>query len=78
MSGESNCPCIVRVSTVFVFNTVATQIAANNVYEFKKAYDANPANIRAKRTYQFKTDFERMQYIIGQKGRLCNRPSPGS
>lgn len=78
MSGESNCPCIVKVSTIFVFDTVGVQKAANNVYEFKKAFDADPKNAGRGVKYQFKTDFERMQYIIGQKGRVCNPPTVGS
>lgn len=78
MSGESNCPCIVKVSTIFVFDTVGVQKAANNVYEYKNAFDNTPANLAKGIKYQFKTDFERMQYIIGQKGRSCNPPTVGS
>jgi hypothetical protein len=78
MSGESNCPCIVKVSTIFVFDTVQTQKAANVVYEYKAAFDARPANAARGIKYQFKTDFERMQYIIGRQGRVCNPPTVGS
>jgi hypothetical protein len=76
--GETTCPCIVKVSTIFVFDTVQVQKAANTVYEFKAAYDALPANAGKGLKYQFKTDFERMQYIIGRQGRSCNPPTVGS
>ncbi len=54
---------------VFVFQNPEVQRAANTVYEAKKAYDANPTNARLGRKYQFKTDYERMQYILGLYGR---------
>jgi hypothetical protein len=43
MSGQTNCPCAVQQPTIFVFNSVQTQVAANAVYEYKKAYDAAQA-----------------------------------
>ena len=72
MSAENNCDCKVAVSTLFVFSTPEVQKAANNVYEFKQRFDATG------KTYQFKSDYERMQYIIGRLGRSCNRPTVGS
>jgi hypothetical protein len=57
------------ISTSFVFETVAYQNAANGVYLQKSTVDAfyaasNP--VRPK-TYIFRTDYERMQYIIGRQ-----------
>jgi len=78
MSGETNCPCITQTSTIFVFNTVQVQTAANAVYEYKKAYDAAQAAAGKNTVYQFKTDRERMQYLIGKQGRVCNPPTVGS
>ena len=78
MSGELNCNCLVQQSTIFVFNTVQTQVAANAVYEYKKAYDAAQAAAGKKTVYQFKSDWERMQYLTGKLGRVCNPPTVGS
>jgi hypothetical protein len=59
--------CQVKVSTIFVFESPQFQTAANMVYEYKKTYDA--ANAASGKKYQFKTDFERMQYLLGLYGR---------
>ena len=59
--------CGVTVSNVFVFESPQFQTAANAVYEYKKAYDT--ANAASQKKYQFKTDFERMQYMLGLYGR---------
>jgi hypothetical protein len=72
MSAEETRSCQVKVSTIFVFSTPDVQKAANNVYEYKRAYDATG------KTYQFKSDYERMQYLIGRLGRSCNPPTVGS
>lgn len=77
-NGEVNCPCITSISTIFVFDTVQVQKAANTVYEFKNTFDTLPSNAAKGIKYQFKTDFERMQYIIGRQGRSCNPPTVGS
>jgi hypothetical protein len=77
-NGEVNCACITQVSTIFVFETVQFQRAANSVYEYKAAFDAAPSNAAKGIKYQFKTDFERMQYIIGRQGRVCRPPTVGS
>ena len=53
----------------FVFDSLIVQKGANTIYEAKKAYDNNAANVAAKRVYTFKTDFERMQYKLGLYGR---------
>jgi|LakMenEpi03Aug12_release.lakeMendotaPanAssembly.Ray.scaffolds.fasta_scaffold715126_3 hypothetical protein len=78
MASESNCPCIVATSTIFVFATPQVQTAANNVYEYVTAYNNATTNSSKNVKYQFKTDFERMQYIIGRQGRVCNPPTTGS
>lgn len=61
--------CQVPVSTIFVYDSPQAQNAANSVYEYKKAIDSLPANVASGKKYQFKTDFERMQYILGLYGR---------
>lgn len=58
------------ISTAFVFQSVQVQGAANSVYVQKSTVDGQYAatNPSAPRKYNFKTDYERMQYIIGQRG----------
>ena len=58
------------ISTVFVFETVAYQNAANSVYVQKSTADGLYAasNPQTPKKYTFKTDYERMQYIIGRQG----------
>jgi hypothetical protein len=58
------------VSTVFVHGTVANQAAANSVYVSKSTIDAQYAADPTKngRVYTFKSDRERMQYLIGRVG----------
>ena len=58
------------ISTAFVFQSVNIQNAANSVYFQKSTVDAQyaAANPRAPKKYIFRTDYERMQYIIGQQG----------
>jgi hypothetical protein len=62
----------VKVSTIFVFSSPAVQTAANAIYENNKAREAAGVN------FQFKTDYERMQYLLGKYGRTTNAPSTGS
>ena len=66
---ETNSPCKVPVSTIFIFESPQFQTAANTVYEAKKAFDNNATNIAQNKVYTFKTDFERMQYKLGLFGR---------
>jgi hypothetical protein len=71
MSGATtttNCPC--AVSTIFIFQSPAVQTAAESVYIQKQNYDAAQSTMGSKAKYQFKTDFERMQYLIGQYGQF--------
>jgi len=68
--------CITPVSTIFVYDDIQTQNAANTVYESKKGeLDSSIAGTlptgAQKHTTRllFKTDFERMQYLLGLYGR---------
>ncbi len=67
---QNNCP-----STIFVFESVQWQNAANTVYEHVKAYNTTEKAVRTGKTYKFKSDYERMQYMLGQKNRGtgCNK-----
>ena len=58
------------ISTVFTFQSPQVQGAANAVYVQKSTADGLYAssNASAPRKYTFKTDYERMQYIIGRQG----------
>ena len=68
MSSLASSSCIVDVSEAFIFKNSAFQTSSNMVYQFKKAYDIrNNATVTGK-TYKFKTDFERMQYLLGLYG----------
>jgi hypothetical protein len=62
--------CQVEVGPpVFVFQNTTFQTAANSIYVNKQNFDANPTNSTKNRVYTFKTDFERMQYLLGLYGR---------
>jgi hypothetical protein len=58
------------ISTLFVHGSVANQAAANSVYMQKTIIDAENAADPTKngRVYTFKSDRERMQYLIGKIG----------
>lgn len=64
------CPCVSAncVSTIFIFESVQYQNAANTVYTRKQEYDAQPRNEKKGKKYVFKTDYERMQALIGRYG----------
>jgi len=65
--------CQTRVSTIFVLGSVADQNAANMVYTSKRADYASSISgaspVQHTTRLLFKTDFERMQYLIGLYGR---------
>lgn len=61
-------PCGGVVSTLFVHESVQSQNAANNVYVQKSTLDASLKAKGSEKRYQFKSDGERMQYILGQLG----------
>jgi len=60
------------ISTSFVYQSVDIQRAANSVYAQKSTVDGQYAasNPSAPKKYVFKTDYERMQYIIGKRGSI--------
>ncbi len=75
-SGGSITTCQTKVSTLFVFKTPQAQTAAEMIYEAKKSEVANSisgaaqaANVRHDVNLVFKTDYERMQYLLGLYGR---------
>ena len=74
-NGETNCPCQVKTDKLFVVDTKARQLASNNVYQYKLAYDAAQTALGKNTKYQFKTDRERMMYMIGKMGVVCNPPT---
>ena len=64
-------PTGVYVSTVFVHGTVANQASANSAYVSKSTIDADYSKIygsNSGRVYTFKSDRERMQYLLGRIG----------
>jgi hypothetical protein len=65
--------CQTPVSTIFVLGTVADQTAANMVYTSKSGEYASSISgtspVQHTARLLFKTDFERMQYLIGLYGR---------
>jgi len=67
--------CSVKVSTIFVLDSPTAQNASNTVYEAKKGDLASSISGRLAPGVNhdvrltFKTDFERMQYLIGLYGR---------
>jgi hypothetical protein len=65
--------CQTRVSTIFVFGSIADQTAANMVYTSRRGEYASSISgaspVQHTTKLMFKTDFERMQYLIGLYGR---------
>jgi|LauGreDrversion4_2_1035121.scaffolds.fasta_scaffold01050_25 hypothetical protein len=61
-------PCGGVVSTAFVFQSVQVQNAANSVYVAKSTIDGQYAASNSARVQTFKSDYERMQYILGRQG----------
>lgn len=66
---ETNSICQTRVSTIFQFESPTFQTGANTVYVYKSTFENAPANVAKGIKYQFKSDFERLQYLIGLYGR---------
>lgn len=64
------CPCATPncVSTIFVFESVQFQNAANTVYTRKTDFNADPRNVRKGKKFVFTSDYQRMQALIGQFG----------
>lgn len=67
---SQTCPCQNNCqSTIFIFESVQWQNAANTVYEHVTAYNtAKNARVTGK-TYKFKSDYERMQALLGKFAR---------
>lgn len=74
-AGQTNGSPILPQEKLFIVDTKAVQMAANNVYTFKTNYDEYRASLGKKTRYQFKTDRERMQYLIGKQAMVCNLPT---
>ena len=77
-SGGSLTTCQTRVSTMFVFGTVQAQNAAETIYSQKTAELASSIsgvpsapNVRHDVNLIFKSDYERMQYLMGLYGRTA-------
>jgi len=68
MPGDNTRTCIVDVSEAFVFESPAFQTSCNMVYQFKKNIDIFNNSVRTGKVYRFKSDFERMQYLLGLYG----------
>ena len=66
--------CQVVVSTFFTFGTQEAQVASNMIYTSKRGEYASsiagtlPANKGHSAQLMFKTDSERMQYLLGLYG----------
>ena len=68
MSGENTRACGVPLVKDFAFVNKQVQTASNMVYTQKAAYDNETTNFNAGRKFNFKSDFERMQYKLGTFG----------
>jgi hypothetical protein len=62
---------------VFVFDSPQVQRAANAVYEYKTAHDAAVLASGSQKLYTFKTDRERMQYLMGKYNLHSRGLAPG-
>ncbi len=62
---ENTRTCGQRASTIFVFESPTFQTAATSVYLYKSTIDSLPANVASGKKVQFKSDFERLQYLMG-------------
>jgi hypothetical protein len=68
-----NCQCTTPQYTPFVFDCTAYQNSANAVYEAKNAIvvdsQAGIFTNKSKGAPLFKSDYERMQYLMGKENR---------
>ena len=74
-----NCPCTEQQFKTIVFNTVAYQNSANQVYD--NVSTILTASINGTRTTNigqpiFKSDYERMQYLLGKQNRAAGAGVP--
>jgi hypothetical protein len=65
-------PCGGATSTVYTFVSKSFQDAANTVYVQKSTLDAVYAAKGSNQQYQFKSQAERLQYLIGKTAQ-CTR-----
>ena len=72
MSSYYTKDCATKVSTIFTFESPAFQNAATTVYMNVSTVNAtNDNNASGNTNYiKFKSDYERMQYLIGLYGRV--------
>lgn len=67
----ANCPCTVQQYAPIITNTIAFQNASNTIYQAKlatvTASRAGTLGTAANGQPTFKSDFERMQYLVGQQ-----------
>lgn len=63
-------PCGGFISTAFVFQSSELQNSANATFVNKSTIDAKYAARNSKKKHNFKTDRERMLYIIGRQALL--------
>ena len=59
-------PTVGYVSTLFVYNTVAYQAAANSAYFAKSTADATYATTNSGKVTTFKSYDEKIKYLIGR------------
>jgi hypothetical protein len=57
--------CKVTIPKEFVFDSRTYQNSATAVYLYKSTLDAQPQNVASGKKYQFKSDYERLQYLMG-------------
>lgn len=70
MSSYNTRDCQTAVSTIFTFESPEFQKACNMVYVNVSTFSGATNNNKAGNTnyIKFKSDYERMQYILGQYG----------
>jgi hypothetical protein len=76
----SICPCTTQQYAPIIFDSVAYQNAANTIYQEKNAtlIAANNGTLGKAATGNpiFKTNFERMQYLLGKQNQAsCGVPA---
>lgn len=63
------CGCVIQQKSPIIYNSVAFQNSSNFIYESKKELVTNSRNgtlgPKATGNTIFKSDFERMQYLLG-------------
>jgi hypothetical protein len=72
---ETNGDIKVPVSTIFVFDNRDFQAGANTVYVYTSTANGQMNSMTTGRSVQFKTDLERMQYLIGKFAAYKENPN---